>query len=69
MLGLIFTTNQSAMSLIYLGIKTEYTARGVVRLVNIFNFLAYDGRSKMNERLHGMTSNGMLLDVTSVSSK
>ena len=44
MSGFIFSKDQSAMSLATnsLGMKTEYTPRTVVRLVNIFSCLVYD---------------------------
>jgi hypothetical protein len=49
MTGVIFFTNQSAASLPNLEVlKTKHMIIDVVRLVNIFNCLAYDWRVKGN---------------------
>ena len=59
MSGFIFQTNQSMMCLLF---KTENMPKGVFRLVNTF-VLHRIKWSMMNERLHHMTPNRMLLDV------
>jgi hypothetical protein len=51
-IGFIFSTDQSAMSLLFTADFTIYLT--VLHMI---------GRSKMNERLADMTPRGMMLDV------
>jgi hypothetical protein len=55
----IFSTDQSAMSLLF---KTVFTPRAVVRLVNIVNCLAYDKVVKDKWKVGWHDPIGILLD-------
>ena len=51
----------------YLGIKAECIHQELSDWSTYITVLHMIGRSKMNERLHDMTPNGILLDVSLVS--
>ena len=65
MSGFIFSTDQSATCLLILKVSKESTCQELMSYWSIYLTLFHMiGWSKMNKRLHNMTPNRMLLDVS-----